>query len=144
MKKTYVLNTLLTGFVAVCLVAAQLVRTFLPQVILPQLSIPGLVLISVVVLLLEHYLFHGARRGWISVPVLSALTFGLLPWAAGFLTVKGMLVSAVAGGAVFTACTWLYDSILDRISSGPRAKLAPIVSALGLYLASQCFMGIFL
>jgi hypothetical protein len=30
----------------------------------------------------------------------------------------------------------------DRLSTGPAAKLAPILSALGLYLAAQCFMGI--
>ena len=38
---------------------------------------------------------------------------------------------------------WLYDSVTDRLSSGPVAKAAPTVSALGLYLAAQCLMGLF-
>ena len=48
------------------------------------------------------------------------------------------------GGIIFTALTWLYGSVTDRLSSGPAAKAAPIVSALGIYLAAQCMMGLFL
>ena len=51
---------------------------------------------------------------------------------------------ALAGGVIFTAITWLYTTILDSLSSGPVAKAAPVVSALGLYLAVQCFAGILL
>ena len=49
---------------------------------------------------------------------------------------------AILGAVVFTAVTWLFSSMMDRLSSGPAAKLAPVMSALGLYLAAQCFMGI--
>jgi hypothetical protein len=34
--------------------------------------------------------------------------------------------------------------MMDRISSGPKAKAAPIVSALGLRLAVQAFTAIIL
>ena len=50
----------------------------------------------------------------------------------------------VYGGIVFTATTWVYSSIQDRISSGPAAKAAPLVSAFGVYLAIQALMGMFL
>jgi len=40
--------------------------------------------------------------------------------------------------------TWLFSSIQDRLSTGPAAKAAPVVSAFGLYLAIQGLMGMFL
>ena len=49
---------------------------------------------------------------------------------------------AILGGVVFTATTWLYTSLQDRLSTGPLAKLAPVFTALGPYLASQCFAGL--
>ena len=39
---------------------------------------------------------------------------------------------------------WLFTTVQERLSSGPSCKAAPVVSAFGLYLASQCFMGILL
>ena len=54
------------------------------------------------------------------------------------------LVLALAGGVVFTATTFLFSSMTERIASGPVKKLAPIVSAAGLWLAAQCLTGIFL
>ena len=71
-------------------------------------------------------------------------TFGLLPFAACFVSVIDALKYGVVGGVVFTALTWLFSAVLDRLSTGPAAKAAPILSALGLYLASQCFMGMIL
>ena len=142
--KTYILNTLLAGVLGVILLGAVLVRTFAPAIIIPQWNIPSLVLVSLLALLLDHYVAPGAKRCYICIPVFSAVTFGLLPWAAGFAGAGESLVSALAGGIVFTVTTWLYSSIQERLSSGPVAKAAPFLSALGLYLASQCFMGILL
>jgi hypothetical protein len=142
-NKTYFLNTMLAAVTFVGLLAAVLTRTFVPAVVLPQLSIPNLVAVSLVALLLDHYIAPGAKRCYICIPVFAALTFGLLPWAAGFIGLNQVWVYALAGGVVFTATTWLFTSMADRISTGPSAKLAPIMSALGLYLASQCFMGMF-
>ncbi len=50
---------------------------------------------------------------------------------------------ALRGTLTFCAATWLFDTITDRISTGPAAKLAPIASALCLYLAALIFMGMF-
>lgn len=142
-KKTYILNTLLAAALGLALLTCQLVRTFAPLVIIPALDVPNLVLLSLVVLVLDHYLAPKADRCYICIPVFAALTFGLLPWAAGFATGAEALKLALLGGVAFTAITWLYTSIQDRISSGPAAKAAPVLSALGLYLACQVLMGMF-
>ena len=140
-KKNYTLNTLLAVVLGVALLICVLVRTFWPRMILPVLDIPNLVLISLVTLLLDHYMAPGADRCYICIPVFSAVTFGLLPFAACFVGAGEAVKLAVLGCVVFTVVTWLFSSMTDRLSTGPVAKLAPVMSALGLYLAAQCFMG---
>lgn len=143
-NKTYFLNTILAAVLGLILLGAVMVRTFLPLVIIPEWSIPSMVLVSLVALLADHYIAPGAKRCYICIPVFAAVTFGLLPWAAGFSIPLEALTTGVLGGAVFTLTTLLYTSIQDRLSSGPAAKAAPVLSALGLYLAVQCFAGILL
>jgi len=143
-RQAYLLNTLLAAVLGCALLIAVLVRTFAPIIIIPRLDIPNMALLSLVCLLADHYLAPGARRCYICIPALSALTFGLLPWAACFVDAVQALKLAVVGGAVFTAVTWLFSSILERISSGPDRKSAPLVSAFGLYLAFQGFAGLLL
>lgn len=143
-KKTYVLNTLLAVILGVVLLIAVLVRTFAPRMILPNLDIPAMVLISLLALLADHSLASGAKRCYICIPVFSAITFGLLPFAACFVGALEALKLGLLGCIVFTATTWQFSSITDRLSTGPAAKAAPFVSALSLYLAVQCFMGMFL
>jgi hypothetical protein len=53
-------------------------------------------------------------------------------------------VGAVVGAVVFTLVTWLYSTIQDRLSSGPAAKASAFFSAVSLYMASQCFIGMIL
>lgn len=142
-KSTYTLNTLLAAVLGTALLVCVLVRTFAPRMILPQLDVPNMVLVSLAALLLDHYLAPGADRCYICIPVFSAITFGLLPFAACFVGAVAALKLAVMGGIVFTAVTWLFSSMTDRLSSGPAAKAAPFVSTLGLYLAAQCLMGMF-
>ena len=142
-KKTYILNSILAAVLGIALLIAVFVRAFAPAVILPALNVPDLVLLSLIALVIDHYAAPGAKRCYICIPVFSAVTFGLLPWAAGFAAPVAALKLAVTGCVTFTATTWLYSSIQDRLSSGPAAKAAPLVSAFGLYLAAQCLMGIF-
>lgn len=142
-KNTYTLNTVLAAVLGAVLFVCVLVRTFAPRMILPQLDVPNVVLISMAVLVLDHYLAKDAKRCYICIPVLSAVTFGLLPYAACFVGALEAVKLAVLGCIVFTACTWLFSSAVDRLSSGPAAKAAPILSALGIYLASQCLLGMF-
>lgn len=142
-NKTYTLNTLLAVILGVILLIAVFVRTFAPRIILPELDIPNLVLISLLALLADYYLAPGAQRCYICIPVFSAITFGLLPFAACFVGAGEALKLAATGCIVFTAVTWLFSSMNDRISTGPSAKAAPVISAIGLYLAAQCLMGMF-
>ena len=143
-NKTYILNTLLAGVLGVLLLGAVFVRAFAPAIIIPEWNIPSLVLVSLLALVLDHYLAPGAKRCYICIPVFSAVSFGLLPWAAGFAGAGESLLTGLVGGIVFTVTSWLYSSIQERLSSGPAAKAAPILSAFGLYLAAQCFEGILL
>jgi hypothetical protein len=123
---------------AVCVV----LRTFFPAIVLPQLSIPNMVLLSLCALLLDHYIARKTKRCWICVPVFACLSFGLLPYAASLAGVAEAVKLGLVGAVVFTVTVWLFTSIQNRLASGPVAKAAPGLSALGLYLASQCFAGI--
>ena len=143
-KNTYTLNTLLAIVLGAVLLVKILVRAFAPRMILPELDIPNMVLISLVTLVLDHYLAPDAKRCYVCIPVFSAITFGLLPFAACFVGAGEALKLAVAGAIIFTVMTWLFSSVQDRLSTGPAAKAAPIVSAFGLYLAIQALMGMFL
>lgn len=143
-ENKYFLITALALILGLALLIAVLVRTFAPAVIIPGLDIPNLVLISLAALVLDHYLAPGAKRCWLCIPVFAALTFGLLPYAACFAGAADACKLALAGGIVFTVTAWLFSSIQERLSSGPAAKAAPVFSALGLYLAAQCFAGMLL
>lgn len=143
-NKTYWLNTLLAAIFGIYLLICIVVRTFCPQIILPKANIPNLVLVSLAALVLDHYLVPDAKRCYICIPVFSAITFGLLPYAAAFATPVEALKLAVVGGIVFTVTTWLFTTIQERLSSGPAAKASPFFSAVSLYMASQCFIGMIL
>ena len=143
-KNTETLNTILAMVLGAALLVCILVRTFAPRIILPELDVPNLVLISLLALVLDHYLAPNAERCYVCIPMFSAITFGLLPYAACFVTGGEALELAFAGGLIFTVMTWLFSSIQDRLSTGPAAKAAPVVSAFGLYLAIQGLMGMFL
>ena len=143
-EKTYTLNTMLIAVLGVSLLAAIQVRTFAPIVIIPALNIPNMVALSLSALLLDHYIAPGAKRCYICVALFSALAFGLLPWMACFVDSIAALKIGVVGGVTFTVTTLLFSSIQERLSSGPAAKAAPFMSALGLFLAAQALSGIIL
>lgn len=143
-KNTYFLNTALAAVLGVTLLVCVFVRTFAPHIIMQELNVPNMVLISLLALVLDYYLAGEAKRCWVCIPVLGTVTFGLLPWAACFVGGLQALKLGLVGGAVFTVTTALFTSIADRLSSGPAAKAAPFMSALGLYLAAQVLSGMIL
>ena len=143
-NKMYFLNAALTVVLFIAALVMILVRTFAPQIILPEPDVPNLSMVCLITLVIDCCAAPGAKRCYICIPVFSALSFGLLSWAAGLAAPVDALLLAVAGGGLFTALTWVFTSMIDRISSGPAAKAAPVVSALGLYLAIQCLMGMIL
>ena len=143
-NKTYILNTLLAVVLGAYLLVCVLVRTFAPNIILPKVNIPNLTLLSLVALVLDHYLAPDAKRCYICIPVLGAISFGLLPFAACFVGAGEAVKLALVGGLVFTVTTRLFSTIQERLSSGPAAKASAFFSAVSLYMAAQCFMGILL
>lgn len=143
-NKSYLLNMVLTAGLGALLLACVLVKTFFPAVILPALDIPGITLISVAALLLEHFLAPGAGRNYLLIFLFSAISFAVLPLAAGMAGAGEWWKLALAGGVIFTGTAWIFESVTGRIASGNGSKTALILSALGIYLAVQCFAGIFL
>ena len=140
----YMLNTLLTVVLGLIMLVIVVGRTLFPLMILPEADIPNLVLISLIALVLDHYLAPGAKRCYICIPVFAALVFGLLPFVSAYATLGEAVKLAIAGGVVFTATTWVFTAIQERLSSGPAAKASAFFSAVSLYMAVQCFVGIFL
>lgn len=140
----YLLNTILAIVVFAACAIALVVRVLIPAAIIPPLNIPNMVLLSVIALLLEHFITKGNPRCYICILVFSVLTFGILPLMAGFACQHTFWKFGLVGGVVFTVTTFLFTSAQDRLLTGPKAKAAMVITALGIWLASQCFAGIIL
>lgn len=140
----YLLNIILSGLLTLGMLLALVARIFVSAIILPKIGIPNLVLLSLVALLLDHFLTKGSARCYPGVAALALLSFLVLPWAAGFAGGLALVKLSVVGCVVFTAVTWLFDSMISRLASGYNTKTAAVVSALGIYLASQAFAGMIL
>ena len=143
-EKKYFLNTMLAAVLGLALLTEVILRSLAPAVIIFKFNIPTMVAFSLAALLLDHYLAPGAKRCYICIPVFAVLSFGLLPLTAGTAGLSEALKLAVVGGITFTVVTWLFCSMQERLLSGSGNKLSPVFFALGLYLACQCFTGIFI
>ena len=110
----------LTLVVGVALAVCRLLRTIIPWGVLPQMNIPNMTLLSLIALVLDHYLVPGEKDWKIGFLPLSALVFGLLPFASGFAGAGEALKLAVVGGAVFALIFAPFKSTGFRrnISSG--------------------------
>lgn len=140
----YVLSAALAVVLGVVMLVQVINRALIPGAVFPELNIPNMVLVSVAALILDHYIAGKTDRCYICIPLFAALSFGLLPFVAGVATVGEAVKIGIVGAVVFTVTTLLYTSIQDRLSTGPAAKAAPILSGFGLYLAFQCFAGMIL
>ena len=143
-NKKYFPNLMLTGVVALALLACRVIRTFGPMWVLPQLDIPNIALLSLAALLLTHYLGKEQVQLDVWSALMALVTFTALPFAAGFASLIEVPKLALVGCVTYLAMAWLFGQMQERLSSGPAAKAAPVLSALGLYLAVQCFSGIIL
>jgi len=145
MKKTiYFLPVILICVLFAALLAGMLVRIFLPAAILPVLNIPNMVLLSLIALLLEHFLSKDSPRCYLCVAVFGIAAFAGLPLMAGFACVHDFWKIGLVGGVTFTVTAWLFTSAANRLKTGPKAPAAMVLTCLGIYLASQCFAGILL
>lgn len=140
----YLLNTILAAVVFAACAIALIVRVWVPAAVIPVLNIPNMVALSVIALLLEHFLTKGNPRCYICIPVFGAITFGILPLMAGFACQHDFWKLGLVGGVVFTLTTFLFTAAQERLLTGPKAKAAALITGLGIYLAAQCFAGIIL
>lgn len=138
----FLLHTVLAAVLFAALAACLLVRVWVPAAILPPLNIPNMVLISVIALLLEHFLSRSNPRCYWFTAVFGVVSFGVLPLMAGFACVHDFWKYGLIGGCVFTATTFLFTSATQRLLTGPKAHAAVALTAVGIYLAAQGFAGI--
>lgn len=140
-KNTMMANTLLAVVLGAGLLVAMILRTFVPNVVLPQLDLNAMVGITLITLCLEYYIVGKQERRWLIQIVLATVTFGGMPLAAGLLDT--VLRNCITGAIVFTIVTFLFDSMVRRLEVTTERKCAIIPTAFVLYLACQCFMGMF-
>ena len=144
MKTTsYFRNTLLALLWGLLLAGCLTARAFVPAINLPSMDLPLLLMMSLLSLLADLYGKGAAAAVPVVSAVLAAVTFGLMPLCAGLADLQTAGKLALVGGLTYLAASVLFDSMVHRLSTGPRAKAAPIVGALVLYLAGQCFTSIF-
>ena len=140
-KSTMMVNTLLAVVLGIGLLVGMVWRTCMPNVVLPALDVISIVGITLIALVLEYYFVGKVKRSWVPQIVMAAVTFGGLGMAAG---VKGVGVNTFLVGAVaFAVLTYAFDSMVSRLEITTDKKCAIIPTAFVLYLACQCFMGMF-
>lgn len=136
------LNILLAAVVGIdCLVLA-LGSALAPQAIMPKFDLPMMLGLSLIALTIDAYWGPACSRPWFWTAALGAATFTLLPWCAGVTGGVTVGVLGLCGGAVFAVAAVLYAAAMERISTGSRAPLAPVSTALMLFLAGQCLNGL--
>lgn len=140
----YFANILLAILAGAGVLAMILFKTFIPAAVLPHISIPLLTIPVLLALALEAYMAPKALRrpaDHLIAAILGGAALALLPGMAGFVEGRSVWVLLAAGIVIFGVLDVLFSSIRDRLSSGPVAKAAPLLSAALLYLAVQGFAG---
>ena len=143
-KNEYLVNILLAVIMALMMVGFLVARTVYPILLLPARSIPNLIIACVMALVAAEYLNPGAKYNWFCSAILAGLTLGLFPFVAGIAEVEEIWLLVLTGTASFLFTERMFTSILDRIASGPRARLAPLSAGLVICLIGQIFAGMIL
>ncbi len=141
-KDTMILNMFLAVVLGFGLLIGLLWSVFCPNVVLNDLDLPAMAALILIALLLEYFVTGTPKRAWIIQILLAAVTFALLPWAAG-LESAGIGLT-VCGTAVFAVLTWMFDFAAERMELTLDRKSVMVPTAFVMYLACQCFMGMFL
>lgn len=138
-NRTTVLNTLLALVLGVTLLISVIAKMLCPQLIVPGIDIPYIVAVSLIALVLTH--FVKTEEGCpLCQALLAAVTFAVLPWAAGLATVA-VWKMALIGGIVFAILNAMFTAMVKRMELSDVCKYAVIPAAFGLFLACQCFAG---
>lgn len=140
----FLLPVILVAVLFAALLTAMLVQIFQPAAILPPLNIPNMAALSVVALLIEHYLAKDGSRCYVCTLLFGIASFALLPLMAGFACVHNFWKYGLVGGITFALTTYLFSSAMQRLQSGRKAPAAAVLTGLGILLAAQCFAGILL
>ena len=138
-KKSFVLNVLLAVVLGAGLLVGMVWSVFQPNVVLADLDIPSIAALVLIALVIEYLVKGAEKRAWVIQIILAAVTFAVLPFAAGYAG-AGLGVT-VCGTVVFAVLTWLFDAVADRMEITADCKYAMIPTAFVMYLACQCFMG---
>lgn len=138
-NRTTILNSALAAVLGVTLLVSVIVKTVSPHFILLQMNIPYIVAVSLAALVLTH--FVKTEEGCpVCQALLAAVTFAVLPVAAGLAT-AGVWKLAFVGGIVFAVLNAMFTAMVKRMELAEVCKFAVIPAAFGLYLACQCFAG---
>ena len=140
-KSVWIYPLTVTALLCLPLLAVVLTRVFWPRLIFPRLEITGVVLLCLVGQTVESYLAPRADHSYPLLAALGALTFGVLPFAAGFADWQRALALAAVGGVALTAAAFFFAMLRRRWDGHP---LTPILCALCLFLAVQPLRGILL
>lgn len=147
------LNTVLAAVAGVSCLALVLARTFAPYMLLmPLVSIPNIAAVCVAAVVVDGYLDWkkpAPTRSWVLTAALAALTFWLLPWAAGLTDAGEALRVGVIGGLLFALIAFMFTGIRQKIASGPAGKgwlayVSPAAAGFVLFLAFQAFIAVIL
>lgn len=141
-KKSMDLNVLLAVVLGAGLLVGMVMKAVQPKIVLADLEIPSMAALVLIALLMEYFTKGTQKRAWGLQILLAAVTFGVLPMAAGLLV--PVVKTALCGAAVFGILTWMFDFAADRIQVTVDCRYAMVPTAFVLYLACQCFMGMIL
>jgi len=142
-KNPYMINVVLGILVGAACLMGILTRTLFPENILPRLDVPVFVLFSALACAIVYYMNGGERADKIGSALLAGLTFSLLPFCAGLTFGIPVWKLFLAGTVVFFLTDLCYEGIGKRMETGAFGKIAPLANGMMLFLASQCFQGIF-
>ena len=141
-NKNFVLNVLLAVVLGAGLLVGIVWSAFQPNVVLADLDLTAIVALVLIALVIE-YLWKGTqKRAWAVQIVLAAVTFAVLPMAAGY--VGAGLKMILCGTVLFAALTWVFDSVAERMNATTDCKFAMIPTAFVMFLACQSLMGMIL
>lgn len=145
MKNPLKCSALLALVVGAACLALALTGALDPMTIRPRFDLVMILGLSLITLTLDAYLGARSKLSWpvlLANTALGGIAFGLLPWCAGVAGATPAWVLGLAGAAVFGIASLLYTAALERIATGPKAPLAPVGTALILFLAGQCLSGL--
>ena len=140
-KNTMMINVLLAVVLMVGLLVGMVWKTVVPNVILPQLEVTSMVGLTLIALVLDYYISGNNQRSLVLQTILAGITFGGLAMAAKL--PEAGVTTFISGAVVFGILTFVFDSMVRRVEVTTDKKSAIIPTAFVLYLACQCFMGMF-